>query len=117
MTKTPTPSWQRVTELFEQAVDLPAKDRPDFLRSACAGDRDLLHEVESLLAEHEADADFLESPAVAAVATQIHRDTGSQSIGRRLGHYQIEALLGRGGMGEVYIARDKLGRRVALKLL
>ena len=64
-------SWQRVTELFEQALEHAPEKRAAFLKSACAGDSDLLREVESLLAEHEAEASFMESPAVEAVAKEI----------------------------------------------
>src|SRR3989441_4934221 len=110
-------SWQRVTELFDEALERAPEERSEFLKSACAGDRDLLREVESLLAQHDAETGFLESPAVAVVADQIIEDKRSLPIGKQLGQYRIEALLGRGGMGEVYVAWDKLGRKVALKLL
>jgi eukaryotic-like serine/threonine-protein kinase len=113
----PQQSWQRVTELFEQALEYAPEARAEFLTSACGSNLDLLQEVESLLAEHEAEANFLESPAVAAVADQLAKDGEHSSVGKQLGHYRIEALLGRGGMGEVYLAQDKLGRKVALKLL
>ena len=109
------PFWQRVTELFGQALEMPAKQRADFLKSACA-DPDLLREVRSLLAEHEAETDFLESPAVNCVADEI-ADNGQPGIGEHLGQYRIDRLLGRGGMGELYVAQDKLGRSIALKLL
>ncbi|HEY6045970.1 MAG TPA: protein kinase [Pyrinomonadaceae bacterium] len=110
-------TWQRITELFEQALEHPVEMRAQFLASACAGDASLKNEVESLLAEHEAGADFLESPAVASVANQISDENGNLRIGQHLGQYRIDALLGRGGMGEVYVAQDKLGRNIALKLL
>ena len=117
MTTRPPPTWQRVTELFEQALERAPEKRAEFLKSACAGDPDLLQEVVSLLAEHEAETGFLESPAVAAVAAQIAEDSGDLQPGEELGNYLIDALLGHGGMGEVYVARDKLDRKVALKLL
>ena len=114
---TPQHSWQQVTELFEQALELTPDARGEFLKSACGSNLDLLREVESLLAEHEAEAGFLESPAVAAIADQLAQDGEHLPIGKQLGQYRIEARLGRGGMGEVYLAQDKLGRKVALKLL
>src|SRR3989454_1553918 len=110
-------SWQRVTELFDEALEHAPEERAEFLKSACAGDDVLLREVESLLAQHDADTSFLESPAVAAVADEIGEKGEPPRIGKQLGQYRIGALLGRGGMGEVYVAQDKLGRKVALKLL
>jgi len=117
MSNTSSKSWQRVTELFEEALEQPLENREDFLQSACAGDADLLRELQSLLAEHEAEEAFLEAPAIAAVADQIIRPNGAVGIGQQLGQYRVEGLLGAGGMGKVYVARDKLGRRIALKLL
>src|SRR2546426_4251249 len=110
-------SWQLVTKLFNEALERAPEERSEFLKSACAGDDVLLREVESLLAQHDADTGFLESPAVAAVADEIGEKGEPPLIGKQLGQYRIDALLGQGGMGEVYVAWDKLGRKVALKLL
>src|SRR5215813_7213503 len=117
---TPQQSWQRVTKLFEQALERAPEKRSGFLKSACAGDNDLLREVQSLLAEHEAEENFLESPAVAAVANDVLADREGLRIGEQFGRYRIEALLGRGGMGDVYLGSRSDGQfeqQVAIKLL
>jgi serine/threonine protein kinase len=95
---------------------MPASDRQAYVSAACAGNEALRQEVESLLASDERARSFLESPAVIWGDGTPH---SAQMIeGRRLGVYQVQALLGAGGMGEVYRARDtKLQRDVAVKFL
>jgi serine/threonine protein kinase len=74
--------------------------------------------VELLLAQAVSADGFLGSPALAAAAHTMTNSAGSLLIGRRLGVYAIQTLLGAGGMGEVYRARDtRLGRDVAIKIL
>jgi eukaryotic-like serine/threonine-protein kinase len=106
------PAWERVEELYHAALAHEAAEREAFLASACA-DEALRSEVLSLLA-HEASADrLLEQPALAAGTEKLALLTGT-----RLGPYEVLGLVGAGGMGEVYRARDsRLGREVAIKTL
>ena len=81
-------------------------------------DEALRQEVESLLAQPASTENFLGEPAV-AMAPGLMDDPAEPTLtGQRLGVYQILDLLGVGGMGEVYRARDtRLGRDVAVKVL
>jgi eukaryotic-like serine/threonine-protein kinase len=100
--------WQHIKELLHQAQNLAVPERPAFLARTCAADPALKEQLETLLASSdEARSSFLES-----------RPVGVVGPGTRLGDYEIQKLLGSGGMGEVYRARDsRLRRDVAIKVL
>ena len=100
--------WEQIKGVLHQAMQLPPEQRAVFLDQACAGDSSLRREVESLLAaDDQARSSFLQAPPL------LHLEKGV-----RLGDYEIQNLLGAGGMGEVYRARDvRLHREVAIKVL
>jgi serine/threonine protein kinase/Tol biopolymer transport system component len=96
-------AWEHAKSLLAGAAELPSADRERFVAEHCS-DPELRRDVLELLA----------SPAP---LTAIVAESALQP-GARLGPYIIDRLLGIGGMGEVYEARDStLNRRVAIKVL
>ncbi len=110
--------WQKVREIFDSALRCKPEERPQFVAEACGEDQVLLAEVKSLLLSLDNSESFMETPAVAKVADVIEPETAKLENGRCFGHYEIIKQIGAGGMGEVYLARDKkLDRNVAVKIL
>lgn len=109
---------KKVQELFHAALPLEPAARTAFLVKACGSDSQLLDEVQSLISAHEREGSFIDSPAAHPVAEMLASVRSESYVGQIVGSFRILSQLGRGGMGEVYLAQDsKLGRKVALKLL
>ncbi len=114
--------WKQIDNLFDDALEVAGEYRAAFLDARCGDDAELRAEVESLLAAHEQSQSFIESPAVHVAARLLSSDDANEegccTVGQLVGRYKIRSLIGRGGMGEVYLADDtELERLVALKVL
>ena len=96
---------RRIDDLCHAALDHDVHERSGFLTAACTDDDALRQEVERLLAHAQTAERFLATP-IAVVAAEIFDEDRASLVGRHLGAHHILSLLGAGGMGEVYRARD-----------
>ncbi len=102
--------WIDVKEIFNEAVELSAEERKQFLDGKLNGDAELRREVEKLLASDEHAETLFDGKALIA-PKHFKAD-------ERVGNYKIVKKIGEGGMGAVYLAeRADLGQRVALKII
>lgn len=110
--------WQQVQKLFQTCLELDTAGCTAFLDQTCGGDPALRAHVEGLLASDARNWSFIEGPALELAAPWLADDPPQLAPGQRIAHYEIVELIGRGGMGEVYLAKDEiLNRPIALKFL
>lgn len=110
--------WKQIESLCHRALELPPNERISFLDAMSGTDAELRREIESLLKQVSGGSDLIEQPTV-ALAKLVDDIVGpTVGAGTKVGGYEVQGVLGAGGMGQVYRARDtRLNRPVAIKFL
>jgi len=107
--------WRRLETIFHQVAEAPDEEKTARLEELCAGDRGLFQEAHTLIRAAGDEERF-----TASYVPPVEPEPQDTHIGRRIGPYQLERLLGRGGMGAVYLARrvdGQFDQQVAVKLI
>jgi hypothetical protein len=112
-----TTRWRRIETLFHQAAEMDPASRNAFVEQACAGDRELRAELDSLLASADLTLTELKGAVADAAGGLLDEERGNLT---RIGPYRLIRTLGQGGMGTVFLGRrddDQYHRTVAIKVL
>lgn len=112
--------WKKVKAIFHEAVELPEDERQKFVELRSDGDTSIRLEIQTLFAAHAKSDAFIEGPALESISNLVDETKKPSRIGQTFGAYTIEAEIGRGGMGAVYLASrtdNEFDKKVALKLI
>lgn len=112
-------AWRRIKDVCAGALERPPEERAAYLDETCGGDAGLRAEVESLLLAYTRAGDFIEQPAAVNLTPDADVAEDPQ-LGRAVGPYVIEEVIGRGGMGDVYLGRradQEFEQHVAIKMI
>ena len=108
------PDWDRIQEIYHEARKLPRSEQREFVAKACEDEPVLAGEIMELLVVQ--DVPFADTPIINLPLASSENDLIGKTIA---GHYFIEKELGRGGMSQVYLARNRKvdDRAVVIKFL
>jgi serine/threonine protein kinase len=121
--KMSTVNWNKIKEIFLEAIELDAEERAAFLEEKCGDDLNLRREVEDLIRADEEAVSLMSRPAIERNADDFFAESADEAdslIGKIIGEYRLTAEIGRGGMGAVFLATRADGefrRQVAVKLI
>jgi tetratricopeptide (TPR) repeat protein len=120
--KQTTESFLRMQAIFHEALELPADQRSAFIDARCQDDPELAAEVRLLIEASREEEQQSEAGRTSSFAESgVNAGAADSTLAKRLiGPYRLDRLIGRGGMGAVYLAHRADGQfdqRVAIKLI
>ncbi len=97
---------KQIEEIYHAALEISPNARESFFKEHCGEDENLRREVEFLLSFENASDSLIDTPPESRAAEMLY-GRAENLKGKKLGHYKILSLLGKGGMGAVYLAEDQ----------